>query len=265
MSDKPKFSLLNHMRETQKNVESPKQEKTIQPTVSDMSKFRPATAAGLPRFKPAGSIEPDSKPAIKREVLASGEEEGAKIVSDSKGSGEMLSAGVSTSLVSAKLPTGGLTHQLEAMKLRAESGKKALEALYITENQPFNELLERLDSLFDQDLQLDDFNVQPARDIVEVIMRQLKEDPNLDGMMIDKDAANIIAFVRKVKGVALNAATEKKEKAAKTASAKDKKSIARFDTDSLEGLNFAVPVKKSLSAPSSLADVANIDIDKLKF
>lgn len=265
MSDKPKFSLLNHMRETQKSVESPKQTQTVTPDASDMSRFRPATASSVPRFKPAGSVESDSKPTVKREVLA----ETASVISKDKDESPSdrgdVPTGVSTSLVSRSLPTGGLTHQLEAMKLRAESGKKALEALYITDNQPFNELLERLDSLFDQDLQLDDFNVQPARDIVEVIMKQLKEDPNLDGMMIDKDAANIISFVRKVKGVALNAATEKKEKAVKTASNKDKKSIARFDTDSLEGLNFAVPVKKSLSAPSSLADVANIDIDKLKF
>lgn len=121
-----------------------------------------------------------------------------------------------TSLAAHSAATkGGLLGGLEKARAHQEATKAEHDKLFTEPPKDFRELLDSFDKFFAADTGISEFNLQPARDFVERIFQDLRVDPSLDGLMLDKDVANVIEWVRKVKGEALAAGVNKKEKAQK--------------------------------------------------
>jgi hypothetical protein len=85
--------------------------------------------------------------------------------------------------------------------------------LFAEEPKDFRELLARFDSLLARDTGIDDFNVDTCRNYVKKIYTELQTQPELEGLMIDKDIANIIHFIRTVRERALETGIKKSDKA----------------------------------------------------
>ena len=78
----------------------------------------------------------------------------------------------------------------------------------------FKELLDSFDAAMVRDKGITDFNLDLSRAYVKRIMVDLKENPEFDGLMIDRDVHNIMTFIRAVHERARIGVVEKKEKAA---------------------------------------------------
>jgi hypothetical protein len=108
----------------------------------------------------------------------------------------------------------------------------ATQALKDAEPKPdFRGRLAKLDSLIADDLGLTITTIDSARNYVKEIMIQLKEEPELDSILIDRDVHNIIAVIRHIRidaAAAMATGKEKSEKRVKksTATSKGGKEIA---------------------------------------
>ena len=95
----------------------------------------------------------------------------------------------------------------------------------------FKERLEKLDRLIQVDTNLSSYTIDAARNHVKQIMIDLKEQPELDSCLIDRDVHNILRFIRSVKDTAIQEkAVVKVKKAAKAGKGR---SGASLDLDSL--------------------------------
>lgn len=81
--------------------------------------------------------------------------------------------------------------------------------------EKFEDVLKKFDELMIRDQGVNDLNVGHLRDYVKRIFVELKENPEYDGLIIDRDVHNVIKFMRAVKGQAQELAIDKKAKAAK--------------------------------------------------
>lgn len=113
---------------------------------------------------------------------------------------------------------GGLSGSLEKAKAQQELSKSTHDKLFTEPPKDFQGLLDEFDKFFAADTGISEFDLAPARDFVERIFNDLRTDPNLDGLMKDRDVGNVIEWVSKVKGDALAAGNLKKEKAETKAS-----------------------------------------------
>lgn len=73
--------------------------------------------------------------------------------------------------------------------------------------------LDELDRLIQRDNGISAFTFDAIRSHVKTIMIQMKEEPELDALLIDRDVRNILRFIRHIKVDALADQTKKVEKA----------------------------------------------------
>lgn len=85
----------------------------------------------------------------------------------------------------------------------------------IDESAPMGmaERLDELDRLIMRDNGISAFTLDAIRGHVKIIMIQLKEEPELDAILIDRDIHNVLSFIRHVRVDAMAAQTVKAEKA----------------------------------------------------
>ena len=89
--------------------------------------------------------------------------------------------------------------------------------------EKFEDVLKKFDELMIRDQGVNDLNVGHLRDYVKRIFVELKENPEYDGLIVDRDVHNVIKFMRAVKGQAQELAVDKKAKAAKKEASSAKK------------------------------------------
>jgi hypothetical protein len=87
----------------------------------------------------------------------------------------------------------------------------------------FQDVVDKFDALLSRDNAINEMNIGHLRNYVQRIFVDLKNNPEYDGMIIDRDVHNIIKFMRAVKSEAQDLAIDKKEKKAKADSNKVKK------------------------------------------
>lgn len=97
------------------------------------------------------------------------------------------------------------------------------------------ELTTRFDEMMCRDNGIDMLNLGLARAYVKKIMVMLKENPEFDNLIIDKDVHNIMAFVRKTRETAVDTINVKSAKAEKSAATKASK---RNRFGSIEAIDF---------------------------
>jgi hypothetical protein len=97
------------------------------------------------------------------------------------------------------------------------------------------ELCQRFDDMIVRDGGIGLINIDLGRAYVKKIMVMLKENPEFDGMIIDRDVHNVMAFVRKTREAAIDTINVKVEKATKAAKNKAAKT-GRFG--SIEAIDF---------------------------
>jgi hypothetical protein len=120
----------------------------------------------------------------------------------------------------------------------------------------FQEVLNRFDTIMQRDHGTIDINLPRIRDYVMRIMEDLRENPEYEGMLLDRDVRNVIGFIRRTSVQAANVVVEKQVKSAKKVSKAAKSGSNRFDMD-LDSfdLGAASPVK----ALGGLTDLSNIE------
>src|SRR5690606_40432430 len=65
-----------------------------------------------------------------------------------------------------------------------------------------------------------DLKIDTVRSYVRVIFQELKENPELDSILIDKDIRNVMMFIRETRETALATQNQTKEKKAKASAKK---------------------------------------------
>lgn len=157
--------------------------------------------------------------------------------------------------VGAGTGTGLITSPTNRILAAAAAAKKAepqanYDHLFDTIPENFQEMLDKFDKLMIRDQGVNDLNVGHFRDYVKRIFIELKENPEYDGLIIDRDVHNVIKFMRAVKGQAQELAVEKKTKAAKTQANKAKSN--RFAA-------IAGNLDLGGKMPATIQDMSNLD------
>lgn len=112
---------------------------------------------------------------------------------------------------------------------QGEAEKSALTRLHDAEKAPatievevpedkplsFKDRLDELDRLIQLDTGITAFTIDTVRSHVKQIMVDLKEQPELDSILIDRDVHNILLFIRTVKEKAVIVREDTKEKKVK--------------------------------------------------
>lgn len=145
-----------------------------------------------------------------------------------------------------------LLNSLVATRDTAEKAKADHDYLFAPIPENFQDVLDNLDGLMKKDQGEIDFHLGHIRNYVQRIMVDLRTNPEYDGLIIDRDVHNIMAFLQRTKSQAEITIGNKVEKAAKRA-AKPKGS-ARFDID-LGSLDLGAEQPKSLSDLSNLGEL----------
>lgn len=135
------------------------------------------------------------------------------------GEGSGAATGTGTGLVTS--PTNRILAAAAAAK-KVEPAQ-SYDHLFDEIPEKFEDVLKRFDELMIRDQGVNDLNVGHMRDYVKRIFVELQENPEYDGLIVDKDVHNVIRWMRSVKGQAQELAVEKKTKAAKTEANKVKK------------------------------------------
>lgn len=146
-----------------------------------------------------------------------------------------------------------LTSTLTAVREKAEADKADHEYLFAPIPKDFQEVLNRFDDMMQRDHGILQIDLVRCRDFVKKIMIDLKENPEYDGLIIDRDVHNIIKFQRMLKSQAEEAVVTKTEKAAKRES-KSKVKGGRFAVD-MEAFDLNAP-----SQPKSIQDFSDLEL-----
>jgi len=122
-----------------------------------------------------------------------------------------------SSVASAKRVPSLLATAQKASEDKAESDRKA-EVIFRELPIDFKELTNNFDDLLAKSAGITMVNIDTARAYVKRIMTDLKEHPEYDRLLIDRDVHNIIKFVRSLKETALETVEVKRDKSAKAES-----------------------------------------------
>ena len=196
-----KLSLINLHK---KELESKPPE--VKPAVQVQPASQPTGLSALQQMmqkqKSATSSTPTSVPANKEEPAVDVEEESEEAEREEDSIVEDLGdvAGAEDSPVAQQEST-------ELVKTIDASPEISGEFL-----GSFQERLDLLDSLIQADLKISKFSFDSVRMHVRQIMIDLKEQPELDSCLIDRDVHNILRFIRTVKDTALETHVVKKVK-----------------------------------------------------
>lgn len=109
---------------------------------------------------------------------------------------------------------------LEAFTVHAEAEAEKREILFKEPPKDFKAMLDHFDSLINKDTGIDQYNIDFCREYVKKIYLDLRQQPELEGLMIDRDVRNVIMFIRATKSRAIEAGEVKKVKAEKKAKIK---------------------------------------------
>lgn len=172
------------------------------------------------------------------------------------GDSAKASAEAKTQVEAQKAKPAGLLGALAVSKQRAEQAKVDHDYLFDEIPAGFQDVLDRFDSMMLRDQGAIDFDLPHLRNYVQRIMVDLKENPEYVGMFVDRDAHNVIKWMRRVKGQALEIAHEKVDKASKKST--KPKASQRFDMD-LGNLDLMASKPK----PKSIQDLSSIDFGDL--
>lgn len=93
----------------------------------------------------------------------------------------------------------------------------------------FKQQLDQLDQLIQDENGINSFNMDFVRGYVRLIMTDLKSQPDLDAILIDRDVHNILHFIRTVKDSAVMEKSVKKEKRAVKSAKKPRIKISLGD------------------------------------
>lgn len=145
-----------------------------------------------------------------------------------------------------------LTATLTAVREKAEADKADHDYLFAPIPTDFQEILDRFDGMMTRDHGILDIDLQRCRDFVKKIMVELKENPEYDNLIIDRDVHNIIKFQRRLKTEAEKQIVTKVEKAAKKST--KPKAGQRFAMD-LGDLDLTAPSK-----PKSIQDMSDLEL-----
>lgn len=215
MSEVKKFSLLGAVKAAQSQEK--KNEETPNAVVD-----KPVNAVTTVAAKTPVVLE---TPAPRKSLLHGGylapKNPGAtgptgKQAAKSDSGGRLVVSGDSANQIAKPSPAKGAL--LAGVQKAKENQEKAqADMAYIFNEMPvdFKELLDRFDTLLKRDTGINDFNIDMIRAYVKRIMMDLREHPEYDGLVIDRDVRNVIAFIRSTKEKAIEAASEKKEKSEK--------------------------------------------------
>lgn len=226
MSETPKMSFFASMQAkkdqaNESKAAAPKAESNSSaPSVQKESVATPRTPVAKPnslfgalRTQSAGD---DASKAGKDGVVESGE---SKSGGEAVSTRESLPDGNSKSSVPAT--TSFASRLAAAQKAVADAPEKPnYDHLFDSIPENFQEVLDKFDALLIRDNGVTEINVVHLRDYVKRIFVDLRDNPEYDGLIIDRDVKNIIGFMRAVKGQAQELAVEKKEKKAKSDSKK---------------------------------------------
>lgn len=172
------------------------------------------------------AVETNEKPAA---VVASGK--GSESVAQSGGIFAKPSTGGTSGDGSGNATGTGnglVTSPTNRILAAAAAAKKAepqanYDHLFDQIPEKFEDVLKKFDELMIRDQGVNDLNVGHLRDYVKRIFVDLKENPEYDGLIVDRDVHNVIKFMRAVKGQAQELAVDKKAKAAKKEASSAKK------------------------------------------
>lgn len=132
-----------------------------------------------------------------------------------------------------KAPEPKPSRILDSVRVAADNAKQdAIDYSFIVDDMPkdFQEILDRFDSIMSREAVGDlDVNLPKLRDYVKKIMTELKENPEYDNLIIDRDVHNIFKFLRRIKSEAQQIQSTKAAKA--ETRSKKPKAIAKYDLD----------------------------------
>lgn len=200
------ISLINlHNKELESKLQKQRELKPAVPTASPptgmsalqqmMAKQRAATPS-IPT-----TIQPKKEePALDGESETEAEED-ASIVEDLGNPGDSEDAEVGASEEAVRQESTELVKTIDASPEISEDFLGS-----------FQERLNHLDTLIQADLKISAFSFDLVKSHVRQIMIDLKEQPELDSCLIDRDVHNILRFIRSVKDTALETHVVKKTK-----------------------------------------------------
>lgn len=176
---------------------------------------------------------------------------GASARSESQGTPTILEGEIVSPTSVAKPAQNRLLAAAIAGQEKRDVVQKDYSYLFAEEPKDFQELLNRFDAVLARDSGIDDFNIDLCRNYVRRIYTDLQNQPELDGLLIDRDVANVIHFIRATKAKAMEVGLEKQTKSEnKKAKAKPKN---RFG-DAVLNLDFN-GVAKTLEDLSDFGDM----------
>lgn len=178
-------------------------------------------------------------------------------VASQQSAGSNKDSGVQQSTTNAAAPVAKknlLTSTLTAVREKAEADKADHEYLFAPIPKDFQEVLNRFDDMMQRDHGILQIDLVRCRDFVKKIMIDLKENPEYDGLIIDRDVHNIIKFQRMLKSQAEEAVVVKTEKAAKRETKAKVKGAGRFAAD-MDSFDLNAPIK-----PKSIQDLSDFEL-----
>lgn len=132
----------------------------------------------------------------------------------------------------------------------AEKAKADHDYLFAPIPENFQDVLDTFDGLMKRDQGEIDFNLGHIRNYVQRIMTDLRTNPEYDGLIIDRDVHNIMAFLQRTKAQAEISIGSKVEKAAKKAAKQTGAKKFAMDFSSLD--------LGAEQQPKSLADLSDL-------
>lgn len=116
-------------------------------------------------------------------------------------------------------PKGLLASAVARGQEKADAAAEDVHFLFAEEPKDFADILKRFDELLHRDHGLnadpsiDDFNIDTCRNYIKRIYTELQTQPELEGLMVTRDVANVISFIRSIRGRAEEAGVKKTVKA----------------------------------------------------
>lgn len=127
----------------------------------------------------------------------------------------------------------------------------------------FKQKLDDFDALVSAASGIGKTEIDGARMYVSTIMTELKEHPEYEPILIDRDVHNVMLFVQASRNMATANFVVQKEKAAKRVSKKAEAASMTFDPTIMLGDMSKDSRLNQAMADSGLADLANLNLDSI--
>ena len=248
MTQKP-FSLLGGLKASQgiKKEPTDANRNAVEQAKPAAGNVPSGDSAGVPSQNESAKAENPPAQAPNRPSLLN-------VAKTAGAGGAVVQSGVDSKPAnSVSSPKGSLLAGIQKATERAEARKEDHHYLFAEVPDDFQELLNRFDNLLIRDGQIDLSNIDTCRAYVKKIMVDLKENPEYDNLIIDRDVRNVIMFIRSVKDTAIQELNTKKEKGTKRKANAAAKKVSRFGDVGTLDLN-------ALDTPLSLEDFSNFEL-----